>query len=108
MEENTKAAQVDEQGQAGYIKQLHRVGTTTMLIILVITIVPTLYIYLACGGFPGWGVIAAAYNGLQWLGEAVIYFPMVGIAGSYICFTAGNILTMCVPCALAAQNAKNM
>lgn len=113
MEENTKAMQVDEQEQAGYIKQLHRVGTTTMLIILVITVIPTLYIYLACGGFPGWGVIAAtfgallAYNGFQWLMEAVVYFPMVGIAGSYICFTAGNILTMRVPCALAAQNAVN-
>ncbi|MEZ3436363.1 MAG: hypothetical protein K1W34_17410 [Lachnospiraceae bacterium] len=112
-ENKTNAVPSMDAGQQDYNKKVHRVGTITMLTILVITIIPIIYIYVFCGGFPGWGVVSAtvaalvAYNSFQWILEAVLYFPMVGVPGSYICFTAGNILTMRVPCSLAAQNAVN-
>ena len=94
-----------------YIRRIHRIGTTSMMVILLLTFVPVFYIYIAFDAFPGIGVVCTtfcalfAYNAVQWIMEAVLYFPMVGVPGAYICFTAGNILTMRVPCALAAQNA---
>lgn len=112
-EDKTNTVQSEEVSRQDYIKKIHRIGTATMLMIFLITIIPIIYIYVFCGGFPGWGVVSAtvaalvAYNAGQWILEAVLYFPMVGVPGAYICFTAGNILTMRVPCSLAAQNAVN-
>lgn len=97
--------------QQAYTKQLHKIGTICMMAILVLTFCPSLYVFLVLGEFPGWGALAATFGALSgneifsWIFEPVMYFPMIGVAGSYICFTAGNITNMRIPCALAAQNA---
>lgn len=97
--------------QLAYTKKLHKVGTICMMAILVLTFCPALYVFVVLGEFPGWAALAgtfAALSGqevLTWILEPVMYFPMIGVAGSYICFTAGNITNMRIPCALAAQNA---
>ena len=94
-----------------YTKRLHLVGTVTMLAVLVLTFCPALYIFAAYKSFPGWRTVAAVFGALfahevwTWVMEPVMYFPMIGIAGAYICFTAGNIISMRIPCAIAAQNA---
>lgn len=96
-----------------YTKKLHLVGTVTMLAVLVLTFCPALYIFISCRSFPGWGTVAAVFGALfahevwTWVMEPIMYFPMIGIAGAYICFTAGNITSMRIPCAIAAQNAVN-
>lgn len=94
-----------------YIKRLHKAGTWTMCVLMVITFLPALYVCIFKGGFPGWGVLAGAAAALageefvSWVVEPIMYFPMVGVAGLYICCTAGNTTTMRIPAALAAQNA---
>lgn len=97
--------------QQAYTKQLHKIGTICMMVILALTFVPALYVFVVLGEFPGWGALTATFGALSanevftWILEPVMYFPMIGVAGSYICFTAGNITNMRIPCALAAQNA---
>lgn len=108
MAKNPETANVDVELQA-YTKNLHRIGTTCMMILLVLTFMPALYVFIVLGEFPGWGALAGTFAALSgqevmtWIMEPVMYFPMIGVAGSYICFTAGNITNMRIPCALAAQ-----
>ena len=96
---------------AAYTKKLHSIGTTTMLAMAVITFFPTIYICAFKGGFPGWGVMAGAAamaagkEVFSWFFEPIMYFPMVGIAGLYICCTAGNSTSVRIPAAMSAQNA---
>lgn len=110
MAKNPETATVDVELQA-YTKNLHRIGTTCMMVLLLLTFLPSLYIFIVLGAFPGWGALTgtlAALAGqevMTWIMEPVMYFPMIGVAGSYICFTAGNITNMRIPCALAAQAA---
>lgn len=94
-----------------YTKNLHRIGTITMLMIGVVAFFPTIYVCIFEGGFPGWGALLAAAaamigkEGFSWLLAPIVFFPMVGVAGIYMGYTAGNISTMRVPVAMAAQNA---
>ena len=110
MAKNPETATVDVELQA-YTKNLHRIGTTCMMVLLVLTFLPALYVFLVLGEFPGWGALAGTLAALcgqevmTWIMEPVMYFPMIGVAGSYICFTAGNITNMRIPCALASQAA---
>ncbi len=110
MAKNPETASVDVELQA-YTKNLHKVGTTCMMILLVLTFLPSLYVFIVLGEFPGWGSLLGTFAALcgqevmTWIMEPVMYFPMIGVAGSYICFTAGNITNMRIPCALAAQAA---
>lgn len=110
---NKSAAVVSdyEKSRKAYTKKLHKIGTITMLVVLVMTFVPPIYIFITKDAFPGWGALAGAFGALfaheiaTWIMEPTMYFPMIGVAGAYICFTAGNITNMRIPCALAAQNA---
>ena len=110
MAKNPETATVDVELQA-YTKNLHKIGTTCMMTLLVLTFLPALYVFVVLGAFPGWGALAGTFAALvgqevmTWIMEPVMYFPMIGVAGSYICFTAGNITNMRIPCALAAQAA---
>ena len=110
MAKKPETANVDVELQA-YTRNLHRIGTTCMMVLLVLTFLPSLYVFIVLGQFPGWGALAGTFAALSgqevmtWIMEPVMYFPMIGVAGSYICFTAGNITNMRIPCALAAQAA---
>lgn len=94
-----------------YIPKVHRIGTFSMLFLLVFSFVPALWLSYGMDFHPGWDVVAKAgatqfgMSVFTWILEPVIYFPMIGIAGSYIAFVAGNVTTMRVPAITAAQNA---
>ena len=97
--------------QTEYLPKVHRYGTLFMMILLVASFLPALYFSFVKGSFPSWSVIltaGAAQVGIEiftWILEPALYFPMIGITGSYISFVAGNITQMRIPAATAAQNA---
>lgn len=103
--------EVDRLYKEDYIKHIHKIGTITMIALLVISFLPALYVSYVKGMHPGWKAIGTAalalvgINIFQWILEPVLYFPMIGITGSYIGFVAGNITPMRIPAAVAAQNA---
>ena len=94
-----------------YVPKVHKFGTATMLIILVLSFLPALYFSFVMGYHPGWGIIAQGaitMVGIEiftWILEPTLYFPMIGITGAYISFVAGNITNMRIPAATAAQTA---
>ncbi len=94
-----------------YILKIHKVGTLFMMIILVLTFVPALYLSFVKGYHPGWEVIGVAFVamvGLEimvWIMEPLVYFPLLGVTGSYLAFVTGNVTNVRIPSSIAAQNA---
>ena len=110
-DKNTAVVQADELYQKEYLPKVHRFGTATMLLVLVLSFLPAVYFSFFEGLHPGWSVVlkaAATMIGMEiftWILEPALYFPMIGITGSYISFVAGNITNMRIPAATAAQTA---
>lgn len=52
MKKQPETVAVDLEQQA-YAKKLHKVGTVCMMILLVLTFCPSLYVFLVLGEFPG-------------------------------------------------------
>ena len=109
-EEKANLSEQDRLYQQEYIPKVHKYGTISMGIILVLSFLPALYFSFVKGAFPGWSAIltaGAAMVGIEiftWILEPTLYFPMIGITGSYISFVAGNITSMRIPAATAAQS----
>lgn len=92
-----------------YIKGIHKIGTTAMLSVAVLTFVPAVYIWVVYDCFPGMGIISgciAAMLGqeaISWFLEPTMYFPMLGVTGSYMSSLSGNTTSMRLPVALSCQ-----
>lgn len=86
-----------------------RIGVPTLLATAVLCLLPNLVIYLQYGAFPGWDAAFAAWGmvlanfGAFYLVEPISYYPVLGLAGSYMSFLAGNIANMRLPCSAVAQ-----
>lgn len=48
-------------------------------------------------------VAIASSVGVVWFVEPISYFPIVGVAGTYMAFLSGNIGNLRIPCAMIAQ-----
>lgn len=113
MNDNVNTVSSEDLYEKDYLPKVHRFGTATMLLILVLSFLPALYFSFIHGAHPGWSVIAKAgvtMIGMEiftWILEPALYFPMIGITGSYISFVAGNITNMRIPAATAAQTSVN-
>lgn len=104
---NTK----DTFSMTDYHSKIHFWGRTTIWIALILSLFLPLYLSYGLGFHPGWQIILsgfAAYAGLvavAWVMEPVMYFPILGVSGTYISFLTGNISNLVLPSAAAAQNA---
>lgn len=92
-----------------YGPKVHRAGLWLSLGQAVIIFLPALYLLVAFGLWPGWATIGktfasvAAFAGPYWFIEPVSYFLILGIAGTYVSFLAGNISNMRLPVSAVAQ-----
>lgn len=107
------AVQQDVSYEKDYLPKVHMYGTVSLLMVLVLSFLPALYFSFVLDLSPGWDVVAKAaiaMIGLEvftWFLEPTLYFPMIGITGSYLSFLSGNITSMRVPAATAAQASVN-
>ncbi|WP_339229001.1 small-conductance mechanosensitive channel [Oceanobacillus sp. FSL K6-2867] len=94
-----------------YHAKAHFWGRLTIWSVIALSLFLPLYLSFGLGYHPGWTVILnalAAYAGViavVWVLEPVMYFPILGVSGTYISFLTGNIGNMCLPSAAAAQHA---
>ncbi len=92
-----------------YGPKVHRAGLILSLIQAVIIFLPAFYLLAVFDIWPGWGTIGkaflsvAAIAGPYWFIEPVSYFLILGIAGTYISFLAGNISNMRLPVSAVSQ-----
>jgi hypothetical protein len=116
---NTLSAPVDSTevqvnhslGMEEFHQKAHFWGRLTMWLVIVLTLTLPLYLSFGLGYHPGWtpilaGFLAfAAMIGYAWVIEPISYYPTLGVSGTYLSFLTGNISSMCLPSAAAAQNA---
>lgn len=100
-----------EFGMNQFHDKSHFWGRLTLLLVIIASISLPMYLSFVVGAHPGWGPILAglvgyaAFIGVLWFIEPITYFPVLGIAGTYIAFLSGNIANLCLPSSSAAQKA---
>lgn len=93
-----------------WVKPVIRIGMITMLLASVLSFGPIVYLYIFHGILPDWGTAMAAWGlvaatfGAFYIVEPVSYYPILGLAGTYISFLSGNISNLRLPCAAMAQD----
>lgn len=92
-----------------YLPKMHRVGTITNILGVVLSFAPAAVLAVVYGLLPDWAALATAFVaaisafGFLWFVEPISYFTVVGPIGTYMAFLSGNISNMRVPCASMAQ-----
>jgi len=92
-----------------YFPKIHMYGLITSLIHALIIFLPVIYLALVHGVFPPWDIAVKAFIGIAsiagpyWVIEPISYFAVLGAAGTYISFLAGNISNMRLPVSAVAQ-----
>ena len=92
-----------------YLPKMHRVGTITNILGVVLSFAPAAVLAVVYGLLPDWGALLTAFIaalsafGFLWVVEPISYFTVVGPIGTYMAFLSGNISNMRVPCASVAQ-----
>ncbi len=94
-----------------FLSDVHRWGRLSMAMALILSFMPIVYMYLV----KGWSETASAFASVtiaissfgigMWLTEPMSYFPILGSAGTYMSYFAGNVSNMRAPVALSIQNA---
>ncbi len=94
-----------------FTKPIIKVGRITLLLAVAFSFLPPLYLWMRYGVLPplnailtGWFLIASIY-GTYYFIEPISFFPILGVAGTYMSFLSGNIGNMRLPCAAVAQEA---
>ena len=111
IEKSSKETLTKNASMDAYHKKAHFWGRLTIWTVIAFTLFLPIYLSFGLGFHPGWTVILnalAAYAGViavVWVLEPIMYFPILGVSGTYISFLTGNISNMCLPSAAAAQNA---
>lgn len=88
----------------------HFWGRLSMSAVILLSLMLPLYLSFVSGYHPGWQPIITAFIayaamvGYAWVIEPISYYPTLGVSGTYLSFLTGNISTMCLPAAAAAQN----
>ncbi|GIN93835.1 hypothetical protein J6TS1_38790 [Siminovitchia terrae] len=96
---------------AHFHNKAHFWGRLTLLMTILASLSAPLYMSFIVGAHPGWGPIIsgligyAGFIGVMWVIEPITYYPILGIAGTYLAFLSGNISNLCLPCSAAAQEA---
>lgn len=93
-----------------YIPYIVKWGKRTGWLGVLLCFGPAIVLALVFGLMPpinaiitGFISIASA-AGVLWIVEPVSYFPIVGVAGTYMAFVSGNISNLRIPTAAVAQN----
>lgn len=104
------AEQINEQKyHEVWTKPVIRMGMITMLLACVLSFIPLIYLYMVHGILPpfaqamtAWVLVASVF-GAFYVVEPISYYPILGLAGTYISFLSGNISNLRLPCSAMAQ-----
>jgi hypothetical protein len=95
-------------------KKSSKIGMISIGLIIMLMFGPIIYLKVAYGVFPdwstaltAWGTIAAAF-GVYYFVEPLSYYPILGITGTYMAFTAGSISDIRMPASAVAQEAAGV
>ena len=115
MEENNVMTkeQLQEDYSNVYVKKVHLIGRATMAIAFILMFAPVLYMHFVAGftapadAYMACAAAACAAGVGGWIAEPISYFPILGAAGTYMSYLAGNVGNTRVPVAVAVQSATD-
>lgn len=117
MSESSKSVGVngsDETTNKTYNNQMIRIGIATVWCAIFANFVPAVYLWLVGGVMIDlsaimsiWSIAAVTY-GLSWVIQPITYYPMVGVAGSYVGWVCGSVADIRGPSANMAQKAAGV
>ena len=93
-----------------FLPQVHKIGATTMAIALILSLLPTIYFVFIKGievplsTFISVMIAIFTFAIGMWLSEPAAFWPVLGSAGTYFAFLAGNASSMRLPVALTARS----
>lgn len=102
--------QVKDQTNDSYFKYIVKWGRITGLLAIVLSFGPILVLTVIYGIMPPVSAIVTAFIAMasavavNWFIEPVSYFPVIGLAGTYMSFTSGNISNLRIPAAAVSQS----
>ena len=92
-----------------FTRPVIRIGRWSMLAAIFACLIPSIYLAVRYDAMPpisailtGWLLVASIYSPFYFI-EPISYFPVLGVAGTYMSFLAGEIGNMRLPCAAIAQ-----
>ena len=92
-----------------WTKKVRRIGTIIIPCVMIGMFLPVIYLKVRFGVFPDWDVamtswvtIAAAFGAYYFI-EPLSYYPILGLTGTYMAFTAGSISDIRMPASSVAQ-----
>lgn len=97
-----------------YLPFIIKWGRITNWTALVLCFSPALVLAVGFGLMPPFSAILSGFLaitsavGVIWFVEPISYFPLVGVAGTYMAFVSGNISNLRIPCAMIAQKAAGV
>lgn len=97
-----------------YLPFIIKWGRITNWTALVLCFSPALVLAVGFGLMPPLSAILSGFLaitsavGVIWFVEPISYFPIVGVAGTYMAFISGNISNLRIPCAMIAQKAAGV
>lgn len=86
-----------------------KIGVICIAVIMVSMFIPIIYLRIAYGVFPEWSLALSTWGtvilmfGAFYIIEPFAYFPILGLGGTYMAFTTGNISDARVSSSLTAQ-----
>ena len=92
-------------------KAIIRLGLVMTTVCLAFNFMPAVYSSLTLGIWPSAGdlmklwLLAAAAFGVGWFVQPISFFPIVGLAGTFIAWICGNVGDLRVPASTMAQKA---
>lgn len=100
--------------EKSYLPYIHRYGKLTNSIAVFLAFIPVLYLGIVHGFWPQFGAVLSGWLsiagviGISWVMQPIQFFPILGVAGTYMSNISGNISNMRVPCSIAAEQAAGV
>lgn len=109
--ENNNLTSLERDYEDRFLTGVHSWGRLSMAIAMFLSFLPIIYMYF----INGWKADLSSYAAVivaivsfgigMWLTEPMSYFPILGSAGTYMGYFAGNVSNMRAPVALSVQSA---
>lgn len=108
-EKNTEKTAVDNIYSTKFLPKVIRFGKITNWLGVLVSFGPALVLAVIYGIVPPASAILTGFIsmagavGVLWFIEPISYFPIIGVAGTYMAFLTGNISNLRIPAATVAQ-----
>lgn len=91
-------------------KPVNRIGISTIILCIIATFIPSIYLNIVYDAWLGWGAVGSAFSiciiyfGINWFVEPLSFYPVLGNAGTYLSWLAGSVAQQRVPASIMAKD----